>query len=379
MASNERPNLADVRNQHYLNQDVLLAYQYPATYSELDIEVRKHAVRDMNGLDVLTVVIRQAYLQLKEEYRGMEPEEGEPIPDDLDEIRRDEARFPLLLLAWADLADTEVCRQMQNIIRHDIVDAFLQDGYPAATTGMAFRALTESDIMLETLWKRRPFQLYRQPVLSQPLDRPETWSIVTHPPPPSEWARSSLVTWNCRGNLGGFISAKFGCFTSRGDNRRYYYQFNEPAVIRVLCQVPKDSDPAYKPPTFNHIRTIRINGAVLTCTSAPGKDVKLSRFQESLYSVIAVVRLRDDEQKHDLIRTYMVDGPKTSGPADFAWQLDDWKFGTPGTSYMVYYSLANDRQMTKPASRLHRLAPEVPKRPNDWELKYQKMMGVVNT
>ncbi|KAG4224154.1 hypothetical protein PC116_g27388 [Phytophthora cactorum] len=306
---------------------------------------------NMSGIDVFICALRHLYSQISLSWRG-DPEKTEP--ELRQQIKAAEDENPLLRLAWSYLGNSPESLIAQSEIRQEIATRLMERDF--GLSNLSFVELAKSDFMCRTLFCRPPFQLNDGNPLSQPVltDEPGEWDIETQTDS-TEMAKSSMITWNGEGDLGTYISDKFGTFASARNKRRYLFTFNRPVVLRVHYHAPVENAPG-----FESLRLINVDGKCLRRIHNTS-IMEITKPEESitLYTLIAVVRLRKTDENRDLIRRYGIDGVECWAPANFQYTEESWKLGEPGRQYMLFYAPALG---TPPLVSL----PEFTARPTDF-------------
>ncbi|KAI1640638.1 hypothetical protein F4809DRAFT_589625 [Biscogniauxia mediterranea] len=361
-------SLPDVRRLDVASQAEILAREAPSGYfhGAVPQEITPSQAPDMNGIDVLLVVLRRMYMVLGKDYRGVVSEAEAAGSEELLEIVRDEQQFPLLRLAWSNFSANQSSPVALSRIRHDIANLLVAEGHE----GPSFWALAESPLMYSTLFKRKPFLLVREQVLSQRVDRPESRWVVSPSQPAHELAEEGLIHWDGRADLGKIISQKSGMCTHQ--SRRYFYEFNHPVVIRVLCRVPEDAPVLRQLEIAKQLRHLDIQASTMQRTNVEGQDCEFVT-NKCRYTAAAIVRLRGSGELYDLVRTYTMEGLEIRMDKTFRWAESNWSFSTPGTSSMIYFIPAPARALTwHPVYHL-RKTPEIAYRPADYKERLERM------
>ncbi|RYP56172.1 hypothetical protein DL769_009956 [Monosporascus sp. CRB-8-3] len=335
-------DLRDVYHGRPLAYRGLLSLQTPTRYESE--RGSAYDADDMCGIDVLTCVVRHLYRHFPAVATGdrdcTDEEHSQFIADE-------EARNPLLRLAWSDLRTTRACVRAQNDVRTEIARRFLEVGGIAS---LSFKDLVESKLMVSTLFARNRSILFENVVLSQPIDADDdNWDAQETRTTPERWwelAKASLITWSGDGDLGDVVSDRFGAFDAPGVGRRYYWQGNRnAAVIRVLYTAPLEF-----PKRFADLRSFIMNAKTLRFTGshmnrgepAPPAEARVR------YALIAVVRLRQGARERDLLRRYTDDGRHLVEDQSWRFARDDWRLGEPGRQYYLFYTPADEQSRSLP-------------------------------
>ncbi|KAI0376527.1 hypothetical protein F5Y04DRAFT_292683 [Hypomontagnella monticulosa] len=244
---------------------------------------------------------------------------------------------PLEAMIWADLADDENVKE-QTMARYAIIKKFYEED-PDNT--LDFFSLTECEAMWDSVWKRRPF-LFWHPLVLQNV-KENKWEVVEYKVP-RKLARVSRFQYRGDGTLSDFISKGLGQFWNEESQAKYYWQIDNPVIIRVYY----DHKPAYGPPKgFDELNRLSINPKRL---KKVGED-KMAYYREETqrmeYQLVAVVRLAGEDDG-DRIRLYGDDGKSITLPSSLGRRFGgtEWRLGEVDAKYMLYYALSRPGQAT---------------------------------
>ncbi|KAK8019045.1 hypothetical protein PG990_004183 [Apiospora arundinis] len=190
-----------------------------------------------NSLDVLVMVVRQINRHLGQGDRLAGTNENEKAKE---VYLKEEETNPILRLAWSRFDTTFPSVNAQEIACEAIKNKF----WPSRMIPK-FMGLLESAMMRKTLFGRHALLLFHPIVLSQSLESQldASWVPDGQNIPVAKAADRSLVRWDCKNEtIGDCIESHFGMFES--PDRRYWFHFNKPVVMRVHFQV--------RPEMFNH-------------------------------------------------------------------------------------------------------------------------------
>ncbi|KAF7540251.1 hypothetical protein G7054_g1414 [Neopestalotiopsis clavispora] len=344
----------DVRSLYKdeLLQSVTLGLQFPAPFSP--------ALR-MNGLDVLVVLIRHLYRHT--------------IIKDRKEIATDEKQNPLLRFAWCMFGDDHDSITLQSNTRIALEEWLVkQQGLHPRLT---FLDLVDSNLMVETMFTKTPFLLFRSIVPSKARDEEGgEWKPTRFDP--KQNAASSLVRWNGAGDLGEYISNKiFG--VQNPDQNSYLYTFAQPVFIRVRYD------------NFNITRTFKelaeiwvqdnwvlTDGTVLPYALKPDSE-PTDKLIRRKYRLIAAVRARTkaEDENQDAIRRWHLAGPQLADPKGSSFANDQWtleQLAVPESwTYMLYYCITPEGHRPVLAAGL----PEQRRHQPDFARNLERMQNAV--
>ncbi|XDG03783.1 hypothetical protein ABKA04_003398 [Annulohypoxylon sp. FPYF3050] len=303
----------DRREQDYLLQDT-----FPPEYKPARLEgIPEEEKVESSGLDALIVVIRRLIAQMSTEDRD---------PSDK-AIAQQEQKNPLLRLAMSNME-----KEYEGHLRaaqYFVLKAFYGDK-KIQKEDLTFMALSEHALMYETLWQRDVFLMIDRQQLTRVNDadkwRPHVESDL------SMLARRSLIRLGNE-DLGDTLSAKFGRFRDPVSGLQVMYQANiesGPQFLRVHYTADKDDPMDYANLHRVVMDASRLGSVDGTMTGAR----KLLRY----YTLIAQVRLSEDGEEKDVVRTYTSDARALRAPLRFS-AADVEPLGLPGTSYILYYAI----------------------------------------
>ncbi|KAK6866386.1 hypothetical protein PG995_002914 [Apiospora arundinis] len=171
-----------------------------------------------NSFDVLVMAVRQINRHLGQDDRLAGTNENEKTKE---VYLKEEETNPILRLAWSRFETTFPSVNAQETAREAIKNKF----WPSRMIPK-FMGLLESAMMRKTLFGRHALLLFH------PINIPV-----------AKTAERSLVRWDCKNEtIDDCIESHFGMFES--PERRYWFRFNKPVVMRVHFQV--------RPEMFNH-------------------------------------------------------------------------------------------------------------------------------
>ncbi|RYP21717.1 hypothetical protein DL765_002073 [Monosporascus sp. GIB2] len=316
-------------------------------------------IPDANGLDVALTALRYLSAHIDFQLHGG--------PDCADEERRkeieeEEARNPLLRLAWMDYC-SRFSRQL-DVVRWEFLASML--GEPAEGRDASFMALMESDEMYKTIWKRDEFLLYAPVVLTRDRDSGTPWNAVrVHDP--EDLARRSLIRCDGTGDLGMAISDVFGVF---GDGQKsYMLRPNRPPVIRVHY---KPGDGVVK--AYRDLAQVSFTQYVADPEDDEYKRWEVDTESKCFYNLVMAVQLRVSSAKTlrdrlDRFRLWTVAGDAL--PMPITGVYTDAMFRVGEGEAMLYYVLAPDRDSGGAATQ------ELAYRQPNLERKYRAMKGTL--
>ncbi|KAI1261356.1 hypothetical protein F5Y18DRAFT_431191 [Xylariaceae sp. FL1019] len=266
------------------------------------------------GLNVMIIVLRQIYSVL---------------PDDLvPTVGNETARILQVARSkshegnWSSIINKklgamyDICPDWKEQARHQ-----------------SFISLIESDLMIESFWARPCFHLYHNCVYYKPPDG--DWS--PHQKPASNLAigKASLIRYTGELSLGHHISRIFSVRTMEPPGWHYLRFCKWPQLIRVHYTPASAPESA---PGFHDLCHLTINARYLEKSSIDDTKVDFRSTANVRYKLIAVVRLRSNDEAIDLVRLYNRHHT-TMQPPDDAKRFfsNDWKLGEPGSSYMMFY------------------------------------------
>lgn len=288
-----------------------------------------------NGMSVFVCALRHLYSHMAIKWRG-----DPSVTEDklLEQIRGEEAENPVLRFAWSFFTPSRESLMAQNRMMGALSSHLLEGDFGIAD--LSFLSLMESPLMYKTLLQREPFQLYYPYPLSQPIregvEEPDKeWDVDDGRRDVLGMAKCSLITWNGQGDLGDFITSKFGIKAAASLKMRYLWMSNKPAVIRVHYHAP-----ASNPPRFYDLKNISIDGQRPRPIEGTRSAIMIdTREKGSLqYILVAAIRLRNGPKEKDTIRRYSTDGQEIPAPSDYPFANPDWRVGDPGRQYMLFYT-----------------------------------------
>ncbi|KAL2670488.1 hypothetical protein Neosp_014276 [[Neocosmospora] mangrovei] len=276
------------------------------------------------GLDCLLIVVRMLYSVMLPIY-GRTNDRSEAT----------EARNPLLRLAWQKFSyDEEACLEVAKA-KDEVLQAFKAENPDCFEPD--FEYLANSALMEETLWYRPEYQLFRPDL---------RWSG-------SEWQARSFTKAE---------SAELNVIPVTNDDAEETFQdqvdelfgkkwiggtptirmCNEPCIIRVLYQVESDVEPF----PFSTIKNISVPVAEI------GTSGYTSAARRSCYTLVAVVRLHEDDQgRYDLVRTYSPLAEQlTPLPSITVLRGGNWSLESKGDSrsrnsrFMLFYTRTDNQE-----------------------------------
>ncbi|KAK8115474.1 hypothetical protein PG984_011976 [Apiospora sp. TS-2023a] len=286
-------NLVDLRELYRDSREVLIFHLQNQEIVHFDAATARVAKKDeigsTNGLDLLLRVVRHLLSHLPDDFYGPAPGED---PN------------PLLELAWADLGCDNGFHTHKA--RVDVLGAFFPD-QDLTKQDLSFEVLANHELMHKTLWRRFPFLLFD----------PQTWSRQTGEQGESfkpddsaeqtkEWltglAQQSLVSCNTAEfpSLKAAVEDSFGIFSDPSRGRDYFFQFNEPAIIRTryVCSLG--------PSNVENVMTLD-NGRLVD-GETPGKAVLPAPGANAMaYNKIAAVHLHK-KPNPDFLELFLLDG-----------------------------------------------------------------------
>lgn len=330
----------DIRN--YYSDDMvrnqILMTMFPSPFTATEPSSNNP---DMNGLDVMVILLRHFYLNLGSEW--------------LAEIAKHEEKNPILRLAWCVLDDSTRSQRFQNAARTEIW-SWLQRKQQIPPR-LAFRDLAESGIMLDTIFQTEPFLLFRPRIMCQTEGDPE-WRAVRYNTRHN--AEDSCILWDGQKDLGEFVSSKFGIFSDSSDNKKYLYCSNKPAILQVHY-----TNVSANRRSFKDIAEIRVDGKnTFQDLKKPTNELQDAEVRITHYRLSCAIQLRDEGKVNDrdLIRRWDLSGRHLPDPAGFK---EDWRIGLKGWQYRLYYCAMSDTYT--PYQRAHLGLPETALRHPDWQ------------
>ncbi|KAI0107900.1 hypothetical protein GGR51DRAFT_515487 [Nemania sp. FL0031] len=321
-------HLDDIRDKYEDDeyfQNFLLSRTYPHEFSTWLVATAPSDKFKFNiNLDAAVVILRHLYSMVNTFTRYHE------------QTKVQEKSHPILRFIWADFQDdSDESVKAQSVIRHEM--QVLDDPSGQATV----YDLLERHAMWNTLWARKPFQLFHPTVLGRPQGA-KKWDIIKHHP---DIVKSSLVRWDGAQPLGDRISGMFGQGVSRKTGSQFVYMFNDPAIIRVRYEhTAQEQSPA----TYEDLRHIYIHPHRRKHRkNEKDEDVfikdKETQEERVLYTLVAIVRCSRQADEADRIRLYSVIGSPLSLPIALKqyvgkyWNLGD---ADPGRVYLLFYANA---------------------------------------
>ena len=252
---------------------------------------KQDELRSTNGLDILLRVVRQ--LVSFQADKWLNPSPGE-------------APNPLLELAWADL-EVDNGRHTHKA-RLDVLKTFFPEK-DLTKMDLSFEALARHDLMHKSIWRRFPFLLHDPDTLSRKTgtdgwenDKPSEGEQGDKEM--TELAEDSLLHNDPAKftSIPEAIEDRFGVFVDPERGRDYYFQFNEPAVIRVRY-VPHNANAKDTEENVIRVDSRRLvqgpqpNVAIVP---DPGSNIVT-------YNKIAVVHLHGQTNR-DFLKMFHLDG-----------------------------------------------------------------------
>ncbi|KAI1774829.1 hypothetical protein F4818DRAFT_451828 [Hypoxylon cercidicola] len=344
------PDLRDTHPGSSLVQAFYLECQVPAPFDHHD---SSHTALMDNSVSVFVCALRILYTHLSLKWRGDASAADEELRREIRDV--EEVTNPLLRFAWSRFPPGRQGILAQSAALEAISKQLLQGDF--GITDLSFLSLAESPLMYQTLFKREAFQLYSPNPLSQPMreghGEDKDWDIDDGRRDVPGMAESSLITWDGLGDLGDFISSKFGIFEYAPTKMRYLWTSNNPAIIRVHYHAP-----ASEPPRFARLRRISVDGKCLHHEAGTVNSATIASPEKGSlhYMIVAVIRLRMRAGEKELIRRYSLNGSEIIAPIDYPYSHAEWKLGEPGRQYMLFYAEA-------PMYGTGLLLPEVAYRP----------------
>ncbi|KAI8950547.1 hypothetical protein F4801DRAFT_602274 [Xylaria longipes] len=323
-------NLGDLRVKYADDesaQNFALSRTYPAQFSNKNAENapsyrQGHKFKFNLNFDAAIVVLRHLNSIVNSKYRHG------------DSIMKEELSHPLLRFIWADF-ESESSIVAQSILRYEM--QAVDDPQGRATVFELF----ERPAMWNTLWARKPFQLFHPTVLGRPRGA-KMWKVIL---PQASVVEESLVEWDGATPLGDHISSLFGRSVNRRTGDEFVEMFNDPAIIRVRYKHTANTQP---PATYQDLRQIYIkprrikqdkNDASLLIRAPPEEDK-----ERILHTLIAVVCCSGQAEEADRIRLYSIVGKPLSLPTDLnKYAGTYWNIGDAddaGRVYLLFYGMA---------------------------------------
>ena len=275
---------------------------------------------------------------------------------------------PIVRYAWLDFPDyTEKTKAAVDAERDR-----LWKGAGKEFPGMSFKDIMESDLMHKTVWQHPALLLFA----TNPVLRPghggkymdeadaygEDYSVE------DRLSHDSLVVWGGEGELGEAVRRKFGHSTTANGQ---FLKLDLPGPmgwIRVHYTPSSEKAPTWE--DLRHFQLQLQTVEVVSSADRSGEDEDMdedededrdedrddgkgrSRVVECSprdFALVAVVRMRRDEEDEDLLRVYdpMKGNKPLSSPGvkDPAYLSGNWRLGEPGYTYALFYLRCQGRDL----------------------------------
>ncbi|CAG7565830.1 unnamed protein product [Fusarium equiseti] len=302
----------DIRRNYDFERDARAAATRLANYPP-----RWHGGKRASGIDCLLVVIRHIYCN-----GMMSPN----LDQELEWFKDSEAKNPILGHAWHvfgnEKAEMETSTKDRRKVNADLERLGFHDP-------PSFTQICDSELMNETFWSQDIFRLSHPPV------DPTTGDDI--PLSANEIAELSKLVFKPeipRSCIQDVVDQAFGHKEWKG--RQMFVVPHDPWVVRVLYQADSNLCDGV---TIKQLKTLTLpvwvqkEGVEYVC---------LEEVDRLDYFLMAVVRLREQHDDPDLVRTYSPLGQNVPGAYETpSFVKDGWSVAQSGT-YMLFYGIQNE-------------------------------------
>lgn len=285
---------------------------------------------DISGLVCFVAVFRSIFCRL-----GLDTKEG------LDDAIRQNGllRFALSNFGSDDAKEQEACELMHAALTEDL------------GCQPTFDNLAESELVLKSTWAYGPFRLY-YPIMWRPgPDSPE-WEYISDESRDLAEARKALIEWDTseHSSLQDAVNAVEGIFRGglegAGDQVDFFLVYMDPLVLRVKVLF-RDRIENFSMSDISKIRlptsTRTVKELVLgKDDTGPPRTVTYYKVPGGqMYRLLAMVKLRAEEEEQDDVRIYdhlgRLTRPQRGRPGLEAFSRVDWSVKEQRHSVMLYY------------------------------------------
>ncbi|KAF5644484.1 hypothetical protein F52700_2483 [Fusarium sp. NRRL 52700] len=319
----------DIRDRHQLNGpniDVVAAI--------LEGRPPQFAPNDAQpGFDCLIVVLRRIYSHVMLDLV--------PLPA---WMKTSEEANPILRLAWHLFGNDVAQREDAIKARHEAFRSLTAKGISHTSS---FEELCSSSLMNKTFWSQDEFRL------TDILHCIETGAVTDGSP--DDIAHISLLELNHVETPGRtlqeVVDKAFGVVTQK--EKQILSRPNDPWVVRV-AYTPDSSDTDRF--DLNKLRTLHLPIWELDKQDSDISYVSVGRNE---YFLLAVVRLRNDKNPGEYVRTYGIHGSNIVGERQTPSIVNhDWSIRDPHGKYMLFYGFQTMKNAGDPR-RFPEVAPPI--------------------
>ncbi|KAF7563874.1 hypothetical protein G7046_g255 [Stylonectria norvegica] len=326
----------DIRTHYDVSKDVEAVSRILQQRPPFSTSVERIGA-ETSGIDCIVTVIRRIYSVMMIGPKGLHKDfrvmEGE---------RRGDA---ILIYAWQLFdrdAPADETRKHDDLLKTALIK-WLMTNRSVDRGQLHFKTLCMGDSMCDCFWALQEFHLYR-PVLRR-MNGAEYWHQLYRRP--LDIARASFLRLDRTANPTERLQDLVENFNSieRLPDQRLWSRAASPLLIRVLYK-PSNNN-ADEQLRFEDLRTFTFPVAGFRLLGSPPQIVHDSELSRDRYGLIAVVRMRRNDDEHDMVRTYHTNGRNILPdyqPPEF--MDDSWSLSSPeGHSFMLFYWLCEDEQL----------------------------------
>lgn len=270
--------------------------------------------------------------------------------------------------------DTLIQRENMQVAR-DITWRALCGQKLSANGTPSFAEIDQSDLMQGTLWLEPDFQAFHESFVKPRAGESfQTVGTLNEYPSDLNTLRTSrsLFVWDTslHQSLEDMFKKHFYRTVLDGAHGTYTLFSKAPKVARVLFDPTKSKLEGLS--IFHLYRMSMATRGESHRRRSGGEDewnvAYTAEDRVSTYSLVAVVRLRNSQDKHDYVRLYDRYGHPVvpAGPARecISYHSDSWSVSDQDHKYMLYYVLISDQAPPQrsgpPSSDMERLTPGPP-------------------